>query len=215
MTVEQNQIVARLILNTKRNKRLNNLVDIADDIDQLANELGGINKVAQLIGLSTDMLNQFLSVKKLAQEVKGRVKLRELDGVSVVNYITKYNNEDQAYLANEYVKGVLNSQDIRAIGPLKTNFPSTPISELAKKVQTSKNIKVSVFYVQLPKKLDIQSITSRIENVIGSNNIISIEVKGLLGIIKLTKEGENILRQKIKEEKGETLKTFLQSLLKT
>ena len=211
MKKSQEELTASLILNTKRNKRLNNLIEIAEDIEALSQETGGIEKVAGLIGISTHMLNQFLSVRKLSEKVREKIATRELDSVSVVNYITKYNENDQEYLAENYVSGYLNSQDIRTLGPLRTKFPETPIDTLAEKVIKSKNIKVSVFYVQLPFEMNSVSLTDKIMKVVGEDNIISIEAKGFLGIIKLTKEGEVLLKKKSKRR---SLKTYLSEYLK-
>ncbi len=206
----QEELVARLILNTKRNRRLNNLLEIARDIEALSEEVGGLDQVSKLIGISGHMLNQFLSVNKLSKEVREKIITRELDSVSVANYISKYTDHDQLYLADNFINGSLNSQDIRAIGPLKTRFSDKPINELAQKVVESKNIKVSVFYIQLPKIMDSKMMNDRIREIVGEENIISVETKGYLGILKLTKDGEVKLK---KESKGENLKSYLKEVL--
>lgn len=205
------QLIASLILNTKRNKRLNSLIEIAEDIESLSKETGGVDEVAKLIGISTHMLNQFLSVQKLSKKVREKVASRELDSVSVANYIAKYDEKDQEYLADNYINGYLNSQDIRVLGPLRTKFPKTAIDALAEKVIKSKDIKVSVFYVQLPSEMSSVELTDKIMNVVHEDDIISIEVKGFLGIIKLTKEGEDLLKER---SKGRNLKTYFGEFLK-
>ena len=73
------EIISRLLLNTKRNKRRDNIIKIAKDISWLKNELGNLQKVSEEIGISTGMLNRFLSVEKLSDTVKNLVENRQID----------------------------------------------------------------------------------------------------------------------------------------
>ncbi|MFW5887360.1 MAG: hypothetical protein ACOCUH_01040, partial [Bacteriovoracia bacterium] len=142
--VDTNKLIARLILNTKRVKRQDSIVQVADDIAALQDKLGSLKRVSETIGISTHMLNQFLGVNKLSPKVYELVKKRELDSVSAVYYLGKHPSSDQIKLANSYINGEINSQDIRVLGPLRSRYPNKSIEELIERTKQSKDIKVSV-----------------------------------------------------------------------
>ena len=73
-TNSREYIIARLIANTRRKLRKDNLVEISNQIRWLERDLGSLKKVSETIGISVDQISQFLSVEKLCPEVKKLVE---------------------------------------------------------------------------------------------------------------------------------------------
>ena len=120
MTNEEiNSATARIILSTKRKKRQFNLYQIALDIKNLKEQKGSIKELSKLLGLSSGMLSQFLSVFKLPPEIIELVKERKIDSVSIVHHLAKYNLEDKKQLAELLSSKKLSSQDLRILIPYR------------------------------------------------------------------------------------------------
>ena len=200
MTEEEiNKAIARVILSTKRKNRQFSLFEIANDINALSNAKGGLKEVANTIGISTGMLNQFLSVFKLPKTVIELVKNRNIDSVSMVHYLTKFDDNDSVKLSKLLASNKLSSQDLRILIPYRKQHKEADILDLVEKIHASKNIKVSVIRIN---KQDTIKSTSELHTIfsdhVGAENVIMIDMKNEIIDIKLAKEGEKILRDKAK-----------------
>lgn len=199
---ELNKTIARVILSTKRKKRQYSLYEIAMDIQALKESTGGISNVSNIIGISPGMLNQFLSVFKLPQRVIELVKQRKIDSVSIVHHLSKYSEQDERELENLLVENKLSSLDLRILIPFRRQFPNESIKKLIEKIQSSKNIKVSVIRIHKDDTLkSLSELTSLFSNEVGIENLIAVEQNDNSIDIKLSKQGEKILRQKAKSNK--------------
>src|SRR5260370_13696241 len=96
---EINKAVARIILSTKRKSRQYSIFEIALDIKALKAAKGGIIEVAKVIGISSGMLSQFLSVFKLPASIIELVKERKIDSASMVHNFSKFKENDILKLA--------------------------------------------------------------------------------------------------------------------
>src|SRR5437764_5953125 len=114
MKTEQELLVS-LLGNTGRsnNRRNISIYQIAENIIALSKIKGGIKNVAGLLGISTGMLNKFLSVKKLSPEVLQLVKERKIDSVEAINIIAKFPYKVQKVISEKTISHKLSSQDIR------------------------------------------------------------------------------------------------------
>ncbi len=208
-------IIARLLLNTKRAKRQDSIIQVVTDIKALRSHFNGdLKMVSSTIGLTSDMLNQFLSVERLTPEVFQLVAERKIDSVSAVHYIARFPALDQSQIAEKYIEGTLTTQDIRALGPLRTTFSDTPIADLTSRLLASKNVKISVIYFQLKGSESLEAISNKVGAVLNETDIVSIENKGMLGILKLTAKGEQELRN-IANQKGLSLKEYFAQIIST
>lgn len=198
MTEEQiNKAIARVILSTKRKKRQHSLYDIALDIDSLKKAKGSISAVAKIIGISSGMLSQFLSVFKLPNPVIELVKKREIDSVSMVHHLSKFQNDDLLKLSELLSSNQLSSGDLRILIPYRKQYKNETILELVDKIHSSKNIKVSVIRINKDDtSKSISELNSIFSYQVGDSNVIEIEPNNDLIDIKITKQGENILREK-------------------
>lgn len=212
------KITVRLIANTgtegsQRLKRQLSIFEIAEDILWLKNQLGNMKKVAETVTLSEGMLQKFLRVFQLSDYTKELVKQRKIDSVEVVNQLARYPELDQSIIADLLIKNEFSNQDFRILSPLKKQFPDEPIEKLIEKIKKSKDIKVSViqFNIENLKKSKSNLEKDLIERV-GQNEFIGISILNNIGLIKITKKGELLLREYAKAQK-QTLQELTYKLL--
>jgi hypothetical protein len=210
---EINKIIARLILSTRRKSRNFSIYDIASDILYLKTSFGNLNEVAKLVGVSSGMLNQFLSVFNLPEFVLKMVKERKIDSVSIVHYLSKFKEADVISLSQLLVSRELSSQDLRILLPFRKAHPNEDILNLVEKLNSSKNIKVSVIRInKSDTEKSIIELTQVFVSEVGRENLYAIEEKNDFLDIKLLKSGESILRQKAKAKK-KSLHEFIAILI--
>jgi hypothetical protein len=214
MTEEEvNKAIARVILSTKRKSRQYSLLDIATDIDALKEAKGGMQEISKIIGVSAGMLSQFLSVFKLPKPVIQMVKERKIDSVSVVHNLSRFNEEDILNLAELLVSKKLSSQDLRVLIPYRKQYLNESIINLVEKIHLSKNIKVSVIKIDKNDTTKtINELDSHFATQVGRENLLKIETNKNNIDIKLTKQGEKILRQRAKQNK-KSLQELITSLI--
>ncbi len=197
-----NAATARILLSTKRKSRQYSIYEIASDILFLKNETGSINHVAKLIGISTGMLNQFLSVFKLPSEIVELIKQRKIESVSIAHHLAKFNNNDAIQLAKYVINEGLTSQELRNILPYRRKNLSEPVIDIIKRVLDSKNIKVSVIrFTSSDLKINISEFELKVTELIGKENFLAIEKSNTNIDLKITPIGEKILREIAKKKK--------------
>lgn len=214
MTEEDiNKAIARVILSTKRRIRQYSLFDIANDLQALKAAKGGIKEVADLIGISAGMLNQFLSVFKLPKEALELVKDRKIDSVAMVHYLSKFNSNDISKLAQLLASNELTSQELRILLPYRKHHTNDSILDLVERIRSSKNIKVSIIRISSE---DTSKTLDELKNIfskhVGMENYYSIVSMGKHIDIKFSKEGEKRLRKSAKD-KNMSLQEFITSLI--
>ena len=93
---------ARLIANTRHKgaRRLDNLYDVANLISLLRTHYNGsLKKVSEeVVDISPDMLNRFLSALKVDKRIIPLIKNRKIDNINVLFYIQTLNGDDQFFL---------------------------------------------------------------------------------------------------------------------
>ncbi|HWJ28267.1 MAG TPA: hypothetical protein VNS32_17110 [Flavisolibacter sp.] len=209
---ETNTLVGRIIASTKRKKRTLSIVEIAQDIRSLKTQLGSIQKVADIIGISVGMLNQFLSVFNLPTDVQVLVNNRKIDSVAVVFTLSKFSKEDIHSLIEPITNGRLTSQDLKALLPYRKQHKNENLLELIDRLKNSKNIKAAV--IRLPSNLipDKQKLETALKSKVGEENYLETEESDDFIDFKVTKQGEKVLRQAAKDEKS-NLQQFILRLL--
>ena len=201
-TLETNPSFAKLILSTKRKKRLLSITEFAEEVNKLQNQSYTLNEISLALGLKKEMLNQFLSVKKLSNPIKELVANRDIDSVSMVFYLSKFNAHDQLCISNFIINGKLNSQDLKTLKPLQTKNSNIPIKQLIEKLLSSKNIKVSVIKFEKEElKKSVEELENALIKIVGEDNFIEIEISEKIYSIKITKRGESLLRNFAKLQK--------------
>ena len=172
-----------------------------------------MKEVSKIIGVSSGMLSQFLSVFKLPKSIIESVKQRKIDSVSMVYNLSKFNNEESLQLAELLVSNKLSSQDLRVLIPYRKQHTKETIVDLVEKIHSSKNIKVSVIRISKEDtSKSIPELSSFFAIQVGKENVISIEQHNNFIDIKLSKQGEIILRQKAKKN-NKTFQVLISNLI--
>ncbi|MFQ5685949.1 MAG: hypothetical protein ACE5GV_04750 [Candidatus Scalindua sp.] len=207
------KIMARVLSNTLRQKRPNNLVEVANDIELLKQEMGSLEAVSNLVGISTDMLRQFLSVKRLSPEVRKLIKERKIDSVTIAHRIRNFTDEEQKTIAKEVIDGRLTSSDVRALVALKSKLLNLNVEQLISRVLKSKDIKIYVARFRMPSdKKENNKLRRRFENIIGKSEILSLNFENSVGVLEVTRIGLKKLREAAKRD-NLSLRQFVDKLV--
>lgn len=211
--MNEEKVIARLILSTKRKKRDFDLVQICSDIKWLLNQGMSLSGVAGILGISVGMLGQFLKVDELVKELRNLVQNRDIDSVTLVQNLSKFSEEDQKNIAKALINEEISSIDVRALSPLRRQFPSESINDLIKKLVASKNRKISVIKFPVESlKIGLSEFENKIRSLISSDHFESLIQNDDYCELRISKIGEKKLRQLAKKS-GESLNVYFNNLL--
>lgn len=120
-----------LFANTKRKKRNENLLTVAKACEYLVKLYGSRKAVAEKIGLSSEMIRQFLIVLKLPSEIQKLVSERKIDSIDTVKEISVVKEPSkQIAMAEKFIGST--THDVRDIKRLIKDA-DVPV-ETAKKI---------------------------------------------------------------------------------
>lgn len=106
-----------LFANTRRKRRSVDLVTLGKNCDYLVELYGSRKHVAEKLGLSTEMIREFLTVLKLPKKVQKLVSERVIDSLDVVREISSIEDKDKQIAAAEALVNT-SSKDVRDIKSL-------------------------------------------------------------------------------------------------
>jgi hypothetical protein len=138
---------------------------------------------------------------------------RKIDSITNAHYLTKFNSTDILEISKLLVAHQLTSQDLRALVPYRRKHSTETIHELVNKIQSSKDIKISV--IRIPKEATRKSIDELrviLMKYVDSDSLNSVEDTGAYISIKLLKKGEIQLR-KVASLKQVSLQDFVTSII--
>jgi hypothetical protein len=208
-----NEAIARVLVSTNTKKRQFSLFDVAEDLSLLKKHYGSMQKVSELVNIKPGMLNSFLSVFKLPDDVLKLVKTRKIDSVYKVYSLSKLSAKDASALATVVVTDNASSEELRTFVPYRKQFPNEPVEDVFNRFKKSKNIKVSV--IRLPKtsiKSDTEKIKATILQLVGENNFLDIVSDEHFIDLKITQAGEKLLRQTAKTQRR-TLQELISEII--
>ncbi len=208
------EIIPRIIVSIPHSSNVPfALNEIAQDVEELSTLLGGLNKVAEIAGISEGMLNQFLRVKKLTPKLQDLVGNRTIDSVSFVHNLAKFSAQDQESIVEEIILGNMSRQDVRLLSPLRKQFPEYTVSQLIEKLKKSEDQKVSVIkFSSDDLHKSIEALRREIIKIVGTAELIDLLMTDKEGAIKMTQKGELQLRKAAKQ-KHKTLQEFTYTIL--
>jgi|GEM_PF-1574435 len=218
MDRKEEKLIATVIVGTLRNwkRRRVNILQVAEALKSLLTIRGSLDQVADLVKLSTEMVREFLKLLELPDEVKDLIGKGFINSVDIGYRISKLPQRDQIALAKRIIDKNLCSSDVRSIVKYKLDNPSMAIHEIVNRVLKSKDRKHFVAYLVVgedtfdklkPKfksknKIENKKFIQRIFNkVIKKENIVSFSLNGRVIIIKVTRKGLDMMKQKAKELK--------------
>ncbi|MDI9312233.1 MAG: hypothetical protein QM535_18635 [Limnohabitans sp.] len=207
-----NIAIGKLLANTKTKKRPFNIVEVANQINIVLKKQS-LNELATTLGIKSAMLSKFLSVYKLPNFIKELVESRVIDSVAVVFYLSKLGEKDLYELLPFLKDDKINSVELKSFLPFRKQHPTQSIAELYNQHIASKNIKVSVIRLaETDLKSGIENLKNNLYNLLPQSEIITIEKNKKFVDIKLTKGGENLLRDKARN-KNITLQNLIQEIV--
>lgn len=193
--------VAALIASTKRVRRSLKLLEIAHNLEIALSEYGSLSKLADAIGISSEMLRQFSRVDKLSQPVKQLIADGAINGVDVADRLSRLPVADQLPVANAVIKGKLTSNDVRAIVSLRKALPKEKIGKVIERVKNSRSIKQYVIEFLIPSHKTEEYIRECFVKALSKGSIISFSSKHGIGLITLNADGKRRLEDIARQEK--------------
>ncbi len=148
--LDEEMALSILFSNTKRKKRDIDLLTLAKVCEYLVSLYGSQKAVADKIGLSSEMVREFLTTLRLPLEVQDIIAERKIDRVDVVREISVLNSESKQIAI---AKALANapSKDIRDVKRLMKSGVS--IEDATKQVLDSRPNGLNVFV------LDFEDVT--------------------------------------------------------
>lgn len=112
--LDETTALAILFANTKRKRRTEDLVTVAEAFQFLVDKYGSVQAVAKKVGLSPEMVREFLAILSLSPQVLDMVRRREIDSLDVAYRLSKISDPDsQLELAVRAQE--MRSKDIRDV----------------------------------------------------------------------------------------------------
>jgi DNA-directed RNA polymerase subunit F len=148
---DENSALAILFANIRRKKRNTDLVTIAEACKYLSELYGSQQAVAHKVGLSTEMIREFLTTLKLPVQVRRLISERKIDGIDVVREISAIRTPAKQIAATRKLANAL-SKDVRDIKRLikKANLS---VEDARKKVSKAKPEGLHVFIIDFNNEM--------------------------------------------------------------
>ena len=176
MNEELCRLLAKFIGNTHRLRRNDSLLTVADVIDKLLHHLGSLKRVSQRVGVSEEMLREFLSVKKLSTPVRDLLAEKRIVSVDVAYRLSQLSSSEQIRLAQEYLSGRLSGKDVRDTATWRRKHPKSSIATAIRRVKRSRTVRHYLVKVRLEQtRCRLNTFRDRIERLIGRENLLSVE----------------------------------------
>lgn len=143
--------LAIVFANTKRKKRAEDIVTIAKAIKHLVKTYGSREEVAKIVGLSTEMLRQFLSALKLAPEVQLMVADRKIDKVEIVRKLATIKDPTKQIEAAKAFAD-FSSEDVRDIRRL-SKITDIPLKDAERMILEAKPKGFHIFMIDFDQEV--------------------------------------------------------------
>lgn len=151
--LDEDTALAILFANTRRKKRTDDLLRIAESCEYLVDLYGSQRAVSRKVGLSEEMIRQFRTVLKLPIEVRRLVQNRQIDSIDIVKEIASLRDHSKQIAMAESLADTP-SKEVRDIKRLvKYGYMSARGAKQL--VKDAKPKKLNVFV------MDFDEITSR------------------------------------------------------
>jgi hypothetical protein len=113
-TIDENSALAILFANIRRKKRSTDLVTIAKACKYLIELYGSQKSVANKVGLSTEMIREFLTTLRLPAKIQRLISERKIDSIDIVKEISAIKDPSkQIAVAHLFTSSL--SKDVRDI----------------------------------------------------------------------------------------------------
>jgi len=149
--MDEETALAILFANTKRKKRNVDLITIAKSCEFLTKLYSSQIKVADKLGLSSEMIREFRSALKLPEQVQKLILSRKIDSIDIIKELsTIKNRKKQIDLAKNIAN--LKTKDIRDVKRM-IKQANVSIEESKRKVAESKLKGLHIFLVDFTDEI--------------------------------------------------------------
>lgn len=144
--LDEESVLAIIFANTKRQKRVVDLISLANCFVFLRNIYGSQRKVAEKTDLSREMVREFIQILTLPPYVQDLIKTRKIDRIDTAYRLTKI--KDEAVL-KEIVENIpnLSAHDVRDIISTMEENVGTSVETATDTVLKSKPKNIHVFII--------------------------------------------------------------------
>jgi hypothetical protein len=204
--------VAALIASTRRVRRPLKLLEIAHNLEIALSAYRSLSKLADAIGVSSEMLRQFSRVNKLSHATKQFLSDGSIESVDIADRLSRLPVPDQLSVARAVAHGKLTSDDVRAIVSLRKALPKEKIGKVIDRVKSSRNIKQYVIEFMIPFHKTGKTIKEQFMSTLGKDGIVSFSTKGRVSHAILNTTGKHRL-ENIAKQKGCTKRTLVNKII--
>ena len=148
--LDEETALSILFANTKRKKRNKDLITIAESCEYLTKLYGSQKAVAEKVGLSSEMIREFLATLKLPEEVQKLISDRKIDSIDIVREISVLQDPSKQVAAAKTFADSL-SKDVRDMKRL-IKGANLPTEEAKKMVLESKPKGLHIFMMDFDDK---------------------------------------------------------------
>jgi len=149
--LDENTALAIVFTNIRRKKRSDDLVTIAKSFEYLMKLYGSQNAVAKKVGLSTEMIRQFLAVLKLPKEVQEMFSSRHIDYLDMAKELLALKEpQKQIIAARAFVHSL--SEDARDIKRL-VKTESVSVKDAKKMILEAKPKGLHIFLMDFDDEM--------------------------------------------------------------
>jgi len=141
--MDENYALAVVFANIRRKKRTDDLMTIAESFEYLVNLYGSQKAVAEKVGLSSEMIRQFLALLKLPKEVQTMFSRRQIDSVDTAKELLALKDSTKQIRTAKALAESL-SKDTRDIKRL-VKGADVPVEEAKKTVLNAKPKRFHIF----------------------------------------------------------------------
>jgi len=161
------QHLAMALAGTRRKNRAMDLVTLAGSLVALKGEYGSIQAVARAVGISSEMVREFLHISDLSGPVKKAVRQRKIDSVDVAYRLSRLPRPVQDALAREIVARHMTSDDVRWIDRYLRDHPGVSVRDAVDRVLRSKDRIEYVAYLRLSPRIKKNLRRARMSDTAG------------------------------------------------
>jgi transcriptional regulator with XRE-family HTH domain len=151
ITMDEETAIATIFANTKRHKRVVDLLTIAECFEFLTKVYGSQEEVARKTDLSREMVREFLQILNLPPDIKDLIKARKIDSIDTAYRLTKL--KDDTSLRTVVNKlSILQALDVRDVVRTTMENSETSVDTATEVVLKAKPKNVHVFIIDFTEE---------------------------------------------------------------
>ncbi len=192
--------LAYLLAGTRRVRRGPDLLKIARELGVARRGLGSLKAVANVVGISAEMLREFASVEGLSPVVKRMIAEGRVSSVDAAYRLSMLPEADQVAVAEQYLSGKLGPRDVRDLVSFLKRNPRRSVQRAIRRIKRTRDVKRYVIKFPVCRDAaDLPGLRARFAKVIGKRNVVSVEADGTVGSVTVNEEGRRRLQARAKE----------------